>query len=252
MRTIMEQILRSPAALETHQIGRERCDTTALLSLSSAFPPSYIEFLTRYGGVKLFREGLGYLMTVSPTPVKVDDDEYGELFRFGSYDDSYYYFSPTSMKPNEESPVYAFVDGELVPVAHSFSEWISLGSTELLSRQTPMPDGEVTTAFSEQEQMIVRHRRQYLWQIIGRTEKFVVINITNASDATLDCITLGVRSIDRTINGAVKVDVRDVAKGMSKNINLDCYSHLVHPSRVELFNLPEPTPSTRSTYFEFQ
>jgi hypothetical protein len=235
-----------------HQIGKGRSDIAALLSLSSAFPPSYIEFLTRYGGVKLFREGLGYLMTVLPTPVKVDDEEYGELFRFGSYDDSYCYFSQASMKPNEESPVYILDDGELVPVAHSFSEWFSLGSTELLSRHAPMPDGGVATAFSEQEQMVVRQRKQYVWQVIGHTDNFVVINITNASDAMLNCITLGVRSMDRTLYGAVRVDVSDVAKGMSKTVNLDCYSHLVHPSQVELFDLPEPTPGTRSTYFEFQ
>jgi hypothetical protein len=252
MHTIMEQILRSPTALEQHQIGKARSDITVLLSLSSAFPPSYIEFLTRYGGVKLFREGLGYLMTVLPAPVKVDGDDHGDLFWFGSYDDSYCYFSSTSMKPNEESPVYALDDEELVPVAQSFSEWFSLGATALLSEQPSMRDGEPAAAFSEQEQMIVRGRKQYQWHITGRSEKFVAINITNASDATLGCITLGVRSIDRTVNGAVRVDVRDLAVGMSKDINLDCYSDLVHPSQVELFDLPDPTPSTRSTYFEFQ
>ncbi len=250
--TIMEQLLRSPAALEQHQISKDRCDITLLLSLSSAFPPSYIDFLTRYGGVKLFREGLGYLMTVLPNPVMLDDDEYGDLLRFGSYDDSYCYFSPTSMKPNEETPVYILDDGELVMVASSFSEWFSLCATELLSRYPSMRDGEAVAAFSEQEQLIVRSRKQYQWHITGCTDKFVVVNITNASDTTLDCITLGVRSIDRRVNGAVKVDVRDLAVGMSKDTSLDCYSDLVDPFQVELYNLPDPTPGTRSMYFEFQ
>jgi len=252
MHTIMEQLLRSPSALEQHQIGKERCDITAVLALSSAFPPSYIEFLTRYGGVKLFREGFGYLMAVLSTPIQVDNDEYGDLFQFGWYHDSSCYFSPTSMKPNEESPVYEIDDGELVSVAPSFSEWFSPGATALLSQHPPIGDGETATSFSEQEQMIVRRRKQYQWRITGRTEKFVVINITNASDAMLDYITLGVRSIDRTLNGGVKVDVQDLAVGMSKDISLDCYSDLVHPSQVELFNLPEPTPGTRSMYFEFR
>jgi hypothetical protein len=252
MHTIMEQLRRSPEALEKHQIGKERCDTAALLSLSPIFPPSYIEFLTRYGGVKLFREGLGYLMIVLPTPVKVNDGEHGDLFRFGSYDDSYCYFSSASMKPNEESPVYALDDGEWLPIASSFSEWLTRGATALMSQQYSTGVSETAATFSEHEEMIVQLRKLFRWRIIGRTEKFVVINITNESSGTLNCITLGVRSIDRSLNGAVKVDVRDLAAGMSKNINTDCYSDLVHPSQVELFNLPEPTPGTRSTYFELR
>ncbi|VTR99026.1 Uncharacterized protein OS=Planctomyces maris DSM 8797 GN=PM8797T_10294 PE=4 SV=1 [Tuwongella immobilis] len=252
MHTIMEQLLRIPAVLERSSIGKESGDITAALSLSSAFPPSYIEFLTRYGGVKLFREGFGYQMAVLPTPMKVDDDDYGDLYQFGWYHDSFCYFSPTFMKPGAESPVYEIDDGELVMVAPSFSEWFSRGATALLSQQPLMGEGELAVTFSEQEQAIVRRRTQYQWHITGRTEKFVVINMTNLSDATLDFITIGVRSIDRSLNGAVRVDVRDLAVGMSKDIPLDCYSELVHPSQVELFNLPEPSPATRSMYFEFQ
>jgi hypothetical protein len=227
-------------------MSKDRPETTAFLSLSSAFPPTYLEFMSRYGGVKLFREGLGYLLTVLPVPLREENDEHGVLFRFGSYDDSYCYFLEAIMMPNEESPVYAVVDGELIPVASSFGEWFTLAATELLSQRHLTGDA----AFTEKEKQILQLRKLYQWQVIGHTDKAVAISITNMSNSTLNCITLGIQSKDGTLNGAVKVDVSDLAPGRTKNINLDCYSDLIHPSCVNVFDLPDPTPGTRTAYFE--
>ena len=99
---------------------------------------------------------------------------------------------------------------------------------------------------------IVQLRKEYNWLVEGTTDASVVIHITNESDSMLDCLTLGVRSKDHTLNGAVKVDVKGLAPGMSRTIQLDCYSDLIKPTEVEVFDLPDPTPARRSNYFELR
>lgn len=249
MHNIMDQLLRSDSVLAKHQMGTERSDMEKLVSLSAAFPPSYLEFLARYGGVKLFREGYGYLLIVLALPQQLDGGESGVLFRFGSYDDSYCYFLSSLLKASEESPVFAFDDGKLVRVAKSFSEWFTLGVRELISRQESKAGGD-RTAFTEAEKRVVQLRKEYNWLVVGTTDTYVEILITNESDSTLDCITLGVRSKDHTLNGAVRVDVKGLSPGMSRKLQLDCYSDLIDSSCVELFDLPDPTPGTKSNYFE--
>lgn len=252
MHSIMLELLHSDPSLEKHQFGLEHSDQNQVLSLSSVFPPSYIDFVNRYGGTKLFRRGNGYLLIVLSLPLKVDGGKAGVLYQFGSYDDAKCYFKQKLMKQKSESPVFAFEGGSLVRVAKGFGEWFTNAVAELINQDRALPSLDTTCPFTDEEKRILEIRKGFNWLVVERTHEHVVINVTNSSDSNLDCFTLGVRSKDRTLNGAVRVDVKDLAPGMSTIISLDCYSDLVAPEDVDLFDLPNPTPAKRSCYFELR
>ena len=66
----------------------------------------------------------------------------------------------------------------------------------------------------------------------------------------LDYLTLGVRSSDRHLNGALRLHIAGVNPNSSEILTIDCYKGLVEPQMIELFELPEPRPEDREFYWE--
>ena len=78
-----------------------------------------------------------------------------------------------------------------------------------------------------------------------------IFEITNKGVRALSALTIGVRSKNGQLNGAIRLDVRHVRPGQTDVLRANCYKGLVPPQEIEVFALPNPQPEDRDQYFEF-
>jgi hypothetical protein len=151
--------------------------------------------------------------------------------------------------------VFEFENNSESRVANDFSTWLeescanarrSYGKEkweEIL--QGPRP-------FDSREKGIVEARSKIAWRDLGIDRQgFHIIEIANRGNRTLPAITLGVRSKDSQLNGAIRLAIRNVNPGQTLVIHADCYKGLVAPEDIEIYSLPDPQPEDREYYWEF-
>jgi len=103
-----------------------------------------------------------------------------------------------------------------------------------------------------EEQEVIRARRAIQWRVLGvDADGNHIFEVTNASGRTLPVLTVGVRSKDRRLNGAVRLKIGHIAPGQMAVLHVDCYKEFVPPHEIETFALEDPRPEERERYGEF-
>jgi hypothetical protein len=78
----------------------------AIESSTLDIPPSYKEFVLKFGNANLYRQGSIYLVRVYASPREEESNHGERLINFGRTDKGLAYFKEISLKKDEESPVY--------------------------------------------------------------------------------------------------------------------------------------------------
>lgn len=64
-------------------------------------------------------------------------------------------------------------------------------------------------------------------------------------------LTVGARSKDGRLNGAIRLKIGHVGPGQTAVLHVDCYKDFRPPQEIETFALSDPGPEDREYYSEF-
>ena len=224
-------------------------------------PPSYKEFVLRFGNAKLYRYSTNYYVTVFAGP-RAAEDRHGELLvHIGATWTSRAYFKDALLVEGEESPVFEWFHNCFRKTADGFEEWLRTKGRSARRRfkkkeweaieKGPLP-------FTEDELAVVEARNHFRWRLVGvAPNENLIFEIHNGSTRTLSYLSVGVRGRLRPpnsgpLNGGAYLPVASIRPGETKLVERDCYKKFVVPEDTEVFELPEPGPEDREQYWEFR
>ena len=253
VRTRKFYLVDGPASAEL----REAVDDSGV-----PIPPSYKEFIFRFGNAKLYRSLDLYLVEVYAAPREAASDETGPMLCFGKEDRVAVYFKKADLKPGTEAPVYKWrSETGLRRHAVGFEEWLraACASARKQFRRKEWEAIERGPApFSESEQAIVRARRLYRWRIVGIAPNGNLrFEVHNGSTMMLPYLSVGIRGQlwppkTGPLLGGVWLPVSAIPPGETAVVEFNCYRDLVDPKTVEAFDKPDPGPEDRDRYWEFK
>lgn len=220
-------------------------------------PPSYKQFVIRFGNAKLYRQGSVYLVQVFAVPAEAQSDDGEALLHFGRTDMALAYFKESLLVPGSESPVFEWRHGQgLQQAANGFEEWLKSkceASRKLFKKKQWQQIENGPSPFTDQERSIVEARRKFRWRVTGiAANGDIQFEVHNGSDMVLPFLSIGVRGKGGKVNGGVWLPVSSVMPGQTRIIMKDCYKDLVPPSQVDVFDQPDPEPEDRDRYWEFK
>jgi hypothetical protein len=238
-----------------HVIEGSGSAEATLKDIGWLLPPTHRFFLSKFGGVKLYRELDYYLVGVLASPWEGKDIDGKPLACIGHYDDANAYFK-LPLSEGVELPVFEWGEGGLKKAADSFAQWVELRSVACKKRIGKTKWAEILKGpkpFTAEEARIVEARKHFEWSVVGITDGGALkFKIHNGSDLTLPFLSVGVRSMDRTVDGKVFLAVSPVKPGQTAVIERECYKKQVDPTLLEVFPLPDPGPEDRDRYWEFR
>lgn len=214
-------------------------------------PPSYKEFVIKFGNVKLLKQGTIYLIQVFSVPRDAESDSKEKLLNFGRTDRGLAYFKEALLEKNSESPVVEWTGQQfgLRQTANSFEEWLKKKYDAAKKQFTKNRWNEIVAGpkpFTSLENEIVKARRQYHWRVIGISKNGdLQFEVSNKSKMTLPFLSIGIRGIHGSVDGGIWLPVSNVAPGETRVIEKGCYKDLIEPQYVEAYELPDPEPEDR-------
>lgn len=225
------------------------------IALSGApVPVTYMEFVLKFGNAKLYRDLRrgSYRIAVFGAPRLRILDDGSRIYHLGIDDGASVYVKDGGELTS--IPIYQWECGSEDKVADDFGEWIKqscsmarrIFSKEAWAKIVRGPD-----PFSPRELKVIEARRQISWQVLGiDPEGKHIVTVANSGSQTLPLLTVGVRSLDRRLNGALQLNTREVGPGQTAVLHVSCYQGLLPPDQLELFSLPDPKPEDRMQYIE--
>jgi hypothetical protein len=253
----LEQEEEAGRASQLHLFHADQSeDSDTLEQLLPVIPPSYREFLQTFGGAWLYRIRDWYEIRIYATPHIVVDQEGVELLAIGCEGDYEVYLLRADLMPGAEVPVFDYFEGYRNQLANSFIDWLRRASETARRQYSDDAWAEVMAGpppFTPDELEIIYRRRAFTWRFlgIGRNRR-LTFQITNNSDGLLPFLTIGIRTRDDRLVGAVWLPVASLTPGATARIERECYAELASPEELEPFQLPDPTPTTRYRYWEFR
>lgn len=208
----------------------------------------YKTFVVKYGNSRFFRQSLfGYRLGVMAGPQRVNQNS--SAYRVG-YDNG----EPIHLRNDCEG---VFGRNLKKPVADSFGSWFEGAYQRIKKKEYSNSDWiaikEGPQAFDAREEAVVEARKKFTWNDVGLDETGNrLIEITNDSDIRIPCLTLGVRSRDGNLNGAVIVEVMGLSPRMTQVFAIDCYKQYYAPVDLKLFDIPRPGPEDRDYLAELK
>jgi hypothetical protein len=217
-------------------------------------PRSYRQFVLRFGNAKFYRQDLnGYALGVLAAPREAPLPDGTRLYHIAWNDSASVYVK--SLDTGEEAPVFEY-ERERERRSGSFEEWLRRSCAAARRSYGRMKWAAILRGpapFTEEERRVIAARRAIDWAALGPDNQGnQLFRVTNTGVQTVNWLTLGVRSKDRTLNGAVALDVSAVGPGQTATLARGCYRDLVRPEELEVFALPEPQPEDRDYYWEFR
>lgn len=219
-------------------------------------PAAYKEFVLKFGNAKLYRKSRnGYRIIVYAGPREAKLDDGARIYHLGSHDGASVYVKPA--KDSVELPVFEFEDGCEEKVANTFEEWLEDSCARVRNKYVkekkwvgilrgPEP-------FTLRENELIGGRKQIHWRVLGiDVDRKNMFEVTNASHSVLPALTVGIRSKDGQLNGAVRLNIQHIGPGQTAILHVDCYKDLKPPEEIEAFALPDPQPEDRDYYWEFR
>jgi hypothetical protein len=229
----------------------------AVLASRVPAPPSYVEFVFRFGNAKLYRTTrLIYLLRVFAAPRDVTSHAGEVLLYIGGYDESCAYLLPETLQAGREAPIFETSAARIRKAAESFDEWLSARATRARRRYKRKKWAEILRGpppFTPEELAVVEARHRFVWRVVGAAQNGdVLYEITNGSDGCLPFLSIGIRSKLGDLEGGVWLRIGHVGPGQTAIVAKDSYRDLLAPGDVEAYALPDPEPEDRKEYWEFR
>lgn len=228
----------------------------AMENANLPMPPSYTDFISRFGNANLYRKGSIYLVQVfaAPRPEIYKEEKY---LQFGRTDLALAYFKESLMVPERESSVFEWRHKQGVrKVADGFEEWL-VKKCAVAKERFSKSEWEAIKlgppAFSEPEEAVIEARRAFRWRVAGVAENGdILFEIHNGSRAILPYLSIGVRRVNGDVFGGIWLPISSVLPGQAMTIHKSCYKERYSPEEIEFFDLPDPSPEDRDRYWEFK
>ena len=213
----------------------------AVLQSDLPLPPSYREFVLKFGNAKLYRMSLrGYQVGVFAGPREAMQNDGTCIYHLGFHDGASIYVKPVSSAA--ELPVFEFEDDSEEKVADEFAEWLTASCAHARSTYGKEKWAEILRGpepFTPEEEEVVETRRHFQWRVLGIDPAGNhVFEVTNVGGRTLPVLTVGVRSRNGRLNGAVRLEIGHVGPGQRAVLHADCYKDLMPPHEIEAFASP--------------
>ena len=252
IRTRRFHMFDGPASAETQR---------SIVSCDTPLPPSYKEFILRFGNASLYRHRTFYYITVFASPISSVTDSGERYLQFGRTWTSNAFFKKDLLSPGSESPVFEEFSTTFCKTADNFEVWLkekadSARKCFKTNEWAAIVKGPVP--FTAEEMERVEARKLFKWRIIGiAANEDMCFEIQNRSSMTLPYLSIGIRGNLRPpkngpLTGGVFIPVSTILPGMTKVIDFDCYKQFISPVDTEAFELPDPGPEDRDAYWEFR
>ncbi len=227
----------------------------AVLGSGLPVPSAYKEFVLKFGNARLYRNRrISFRIGIFAAPREAVLNNGTRIYHLGFHDGASVYVKRETR--SGQHPIFEFESGSEEEVAASFEEWFSKSCALARSSYSKGRWAEILRGpkpFTEEEAEIIEARRLIHWRVVGiDADKNHILEITNTGRRSLCTLTIGVKSKDRRLNGAVRVNIRHVGPGQTALVHAGCYNDLLPCEQVELFSLPEPKPEDRDYYWEFR
>jgi hypothetical protein len=217
-------------------------------------PSAYKEFVLKFGNVKLYRNARNnsYRIGVFAKPKMATLQDGATIHQIGFHDGASVYIKPTST--SNDFPIFEFEEDSEEQAADGFEEWLTTSYTQARARYTRQALTAILNGpkpFTSEEKSILEARRKIKWRVLGiDAERNQIFEVKNESSRTLPFLTIGVRSKDKRLNGAVRLNIGQIVPGQTTVLAANCYKDLVSPVEIETFPLPDPQPEDREYYYE--
>jgi hypothetical protein len=227
----------------------------------SLLPPSYVAFLSKFGGAKLYRENAYYQVGILNPPQNKILKSGEKVLHIGYFNESEAYFKYSLLIPGKESPVYEWSDEGFEKIADTFEEWLTIRCEDAHNAYTDLKWEEILNGskpFTSEEEAVVTARKQFEWQVVGFDEnRTLKIAVKNNSNIILPYLTIGMRATDPTEEGRIwesglHISVSNIQPGQESVIEHHIHQNLFTPINTELFQVSDPLPEERDKYWEFQ
>jgi hypothetical protein len=226
----------------------------AVMRSALPLPQSYREFVLKFGNAKLYRiaKNDAYQIGVFAGPRVTISNDGLQIYHLGFHDGASVYVKPASCET--EPPIFEFDDGSEEKVAKSFEEWLTESCGRAKSAYGQKAWARIVRGpepFSPNENQVVEARRHIKWRDVGiDADGNHIFEVANTGTRTLPVLTLGVRSKDRRLNGAIRLRIGHIGPGQTDLVHADCYKDLISAPEIETFALPDPEPEDRERYRE--
>lgn len=227
----------------------------AVMQSSLPLPPSYRKFVLKFGNVKLYRRAQSdsHRIGVFAGPREAILSDGVRIYHLGFHDGASVYVKPGSSSTGV--PVFEFESGSEEKVADDFEGWLRESCALARNAYGKEKWARIVRGpkpFTKAEQEVVEARRAINWRVLG-VDAYGnhIFEVTNGSGRALSVITVGIRSLNGRLNGAVLLKIGHIGPGQTGTVHAGCYRGLVSPSEIEIFALPDPQPEDRERYAEF-
>ena len=219
-------------------------------------PLSYRQFVIEFGNAKLYHRAAndGYRIGVfgEPREARLRDGVY--IYHLGFHDGASVYVKP---EPGEdEYPIYEFEVDTEDKVAENFEEWLTTSCARVRKQHSKAKWAEILRGpepFTLKEIDVIEARRQIRWRVLGIDSfQTLIFEVKNTSSRTLAVLSVGIRSKNWQLNGAIRLKIGHIGPGLMDVVHADCYKDLVSPYEVEAFSLPDPRPEDREWYKDLE
>ena len=163
-----------------------------------SLPPSYKEFVLRFGNARLYRRSSFWHVQVFAGPREAERHDGERLINFGGTQTSLAYFKSSLLIHGGESPVFeCYGKSGFRQTANGFEEWLKM-KCRAARRRFKRGEWEAIESgpdpFTDQERLRVEARQHFQWRRVGISpNEDIRFEIHNGSTTTLPYLSLGVR-----------------------------------------------------------
>jgi hypothetical protein len=245
-------LMDGPASAELRQ---------AVESSDAPLPPSYREFVLRFGNAELFRYGSNYYVTVFADPREAEKADRERFIHFGGTWTSHAFFKESLLVAGAESPVFESFKNCMRKTADGFEPWLKqkcVAARKRFKKKAWEAIANGPPPFADHEQAIVEARKQFHWRVVGVSpNQDLRFEIRNESSISLPYLSVGIRGklrppSDGPLNGGGYLPVAAIRPGEVDLVEYDCYKQFIAPEDTVVFELPDPGPEDREQYWEFK
>ena len=227
----------------------------ALMQHGLTLPASYKEFVLKFGNARLYRrlESNAYRIGIFAQPQEHVLGDGTHVYQVGFHEGARVYIA--AVTGSTGATIWEIQPDSKERVGEDFEEWLAASCALARKEYGAEKWAEILCGpepFTPEEEEIVEARRRIRWRVLGiDTEGNHVFEVINTSNRGLPVLTVGVRSRDRRLNGAILLDIGSVGPGQTATLHAGCYKDLKLSGEIETFELPDPQPEDRDFYGEF-
>lgn len=227
----------------------------------SPLPPSYLTFISKFGGAKLYRRSNYYEVGVLNPPQEKLLDDGEKILLVGHFDDAEACFICSRLMSDQESPVYEWTEEGLEEVADNFEEWLTSRCTEARESYDNQEWENIlggSKPFTDQEKAIIKAREQFQWQVVEFNEnRSIKVLVRNNSDLVLPYLTIGMRTrktgqASQVWESGIHLDVSNIQPGQESVVEHSIHQSVFTPDNTEFFDQVNLIPEDRQQYWEFR